>query len=79
MGKGERCTGAVIQPHTEKGNKMPHKIEEFDLCKLQKAKKLISEVYEYYYGAPRMGQVTRRLETIMNKIDFLLKGNEHEK
>lgn len=54
---------------------MPNEIEEFDLRKLQKAKKLISEVYEYYYGAPRMGQVTRRLETIMDKIDFLLKGN----
>ena len=68
----------MIQPPTLKGNDMPNEIEEFDLCKLQKAKKLITEVYEYYYGAPRMGQVTRRLETIMNKIDFLLKGNGHE-
>lgn len=49
-------------------------IEEFDMRKLQEAKKLIYEVYLYYYGAPRMGQVTRRLETIMNKIDFFLKG-----
>lgn len=50
-------------------------IEEFDIQKLQQAKKLVKEVYEYYYSAPKMGQVTRRLETIMNKIDFLLKGN----
>lgn len=58
---------------------MPNKIEEFDLCKLQKAKKLICEVYEYYYGTPGMSQEIHRLETIMKKIDFLLKGNEHEK
>ena len=51
-------------------------IEEFDLRKLRDAKKLIQEVYEYYYGAPRMQKQTRRLETIMNKIDFLLKENE---
>lgn len=53
---------------------MQPKIEEFDLQKLQKAKKLIIEVYEYYYGAPRMGKEVRRLETIMNKIDYLLEG-----
>lgn len=54
---------------------MANEIEEFDLCKLQKARKLIYEVYGYYYGVPRMGQVTHRLETIINKIDFLLKGS----
>ena len=69
----------MIQPPTVKGNEMPNEIEEFDMRKLQKAKKLISEVYEYYYGAPRMGQVVRRLKTIIDKLDFLLKGNEYEK
>lgn len=57
---------------------MNQKIEEFDVRKLQEARKLICEVYEYYYGAPRMGKEVRRLETIMNKIDFLLNGKDDE-
>ena len=54
-----------------------NKIEEFDLRKLREAKKLVQEVYEYYYGAPGMKKEVSRLEMIMNKIDFLLK-NENE-
>lgn len=52
-------------------------IEEYDMIKLRKAKELVKEVYEYYYGAPGMKKETSRLETIMNKIDFLLKENEN--
>ena len=57
---------------------MNPKIEEYDLRKLQQAKKLIYDVYLYYYGAPRMKNEVRRLETIINKIDFLLKGSHYE-
>lgn len=49
--------------------------DEYDKIKLEKAKKLITEVYEYNYGAPRSGSEIKKLETIIRKLDFLI-GNK---
>lgn len=46
--------------------------DEYDKIKLEKAKKLITEVYEYNYGAPYSGKETKKLETIIRKLDFLI-------
>ena len=48
--------------------------DEYDLNKLQKAKKLVTEVYEYNYGAPYSGKELKKMETIIRKLDALI-GN----
>jgi hypothetical protein len=45
------------------------KLEEYDLIKLKKAKKLILEVCEYYYGYPYTRKQVKRLETIIKKLE----------
>ena len=47
--------------------------DEYDKNKLIEAKKLLVKVYEFNYGSPRMHKEVNRLETIINKLDFLLK------
>lgn len=49
----------------------PRIFEEYDLDKMKKAKRLLIEVYEYYYGAPGMASKVKRLETIISKIETL--------
>ena len=46
--------------------------DEYDRIKLGKARKLITEVYEYNYGAPRSGSEIKKLETIIHKLDALI-------
>lgn len=46
------------------------KIGLYDCGKLQEAKKIICDIYEYYYD--ENSDVSRRLETILKKIDYLL-------
>ena len=46
--------------------------DEYDMQKLEEAKNLITEVYEFNYGVPRMGRKTKRLETIIKKINDLM-------
>ena len=50
---------------------MPVKFSEYDQDKLQKAKRLLIEVYEYYYGVPGMRQELNRLDTIISKLEIL--------
>ena len=50
--------------------------DEYDRLKLQKAKELITEVYEYNYGAPRMARKIKRLETIIKKTNDLMEENQ---
>lgn len=47
--------------------------DEYDKIKLEKAKKLIVEVYEYNYGAPHSSKETQKLETIIKKLDAIIK------
>lgn len=46
-----------------------YKIEEYDAICLREARQRIMIVYNYHYGA---NIVTRRLETIIKKIDLLI-------
>lgn len=46
--------------------------DEYDRNKLERAKELITEVYEFNYGAPRFSEETKKLETIIRKIDSIL-------
>ena len=49
-------------------------LEEFDLIKLREARKLIAEVYNYYYGFNPARREVARLETILSKLDYLIGG-----
>lgn len=48
------------------------KIDWFDYDKLKEARFLIEKVYDYYSGED--SNVSRRLETILKKIDYLLEN-----
>ena len=47
-----------------------HTLDEYDRQTLREAKRRIMVVYEYNYGC---NSVTKRLETILRKIDSLIK------
>ena len=54
---------------------MREKFDEYDREKLWKARQLILEVYEYNDGTNKMRNEVKRLETIISKIDYLIKRN----
>lgn len=43
----------------------------YDDAKLKEAKRLLLEVYEYYYGDPAWKRQVNRLETIIQKLEEL--------
>lgn len=47
------------------------KLDEYDRRKLVKARKLITEVYEYNYGDSHLRKQVDRLETIIRKLEAL--------
>lgn len=49
-----------------------HKLDEYDKRMLKEARDTIYAVYEFHYGDSYMRSEVQRLETIINKIDFLL-------
>lgn len=50
-----------------------HELGEYDKRKLQEARELILKVYEYHSGDSYMRKEIKRLETIILKIDYLIK------
>lgn len=51
-------------------------LEEYDIRALREARQRIKVVYDYHYGAPRSRWVIKRIETILRKLDDLIKlGN----
>ena len=50
-------------------------IEEYDRQTLREAKQRIMVVYNYHYGTNR---VTRLLETIIRKLDYLIKDGKED-
>ena len=50
--------------------------DEYDMEKLRKAQKLLSEVYDYNYGTPNGSNAIKRLETIINKLNIFTKINK---
>lgn len=49
-----------------------HKLDAYDKEKLEKARDLIQRVYEYHYGDSYMTSETKRLETILSKLEYLI-------
>lgn len=45
--------------------------EEYDKNKVEEARKILSKVYEYYYGEHKTRKLWKRLETIISKIEEL--------
>lgn len=50
-----------------------YRLDEYDRRTLREARQRIQVVYEYNYGAPNAKAVVSRLETVLKKIDDLLK------
>lgn len=44
---------------------------QYDSDKLERAKRLLMEVLDFNYGAPRMASKVKRLETIIAKLEAL--------
>ena len=49
-----------------------YKLEEYDYRALREARQRIMIVYNYHYGEANARGVISRIETIVNKIDYLL-------
>lgn len=49
-----------------------HELGEYDKRKLLEAREIIYKIYEYHSGDSYMQKETKRLETIIAKIDFLI-------
>lgn len=54
------------------------KLSEYDINKLDDAKKIIQSVYEYNYGSPKCKTHIKRLETILKKLNELIELNRNE-
>lgn len=55
-----------------------YKLEEYDVKALREARQRIMIVYNYHYSAPRASGTIKRIETILAKIDRLIKENEDQ-
>ena len=54
---------------------MIKKIESnYDLWKLKKARELLFDVYQYYFGDPNLNHIATRLETVIRKLDLVIGG-----
>ncbi len=54
-----------------------HNLSEYDKRKLQDARDIILKVYEYHSGDSYMRKETKRLETLISKIDVLIQMCEN--
>ena len=67
----------VLKQKYRPGREMPGERKEnmafgeYDLNKLEKARKLITEVYEFNYGDPSCKKETNRLFTILKKLRYV--------
>lgn len=52
------------------------KIEPYDAAKLAEARRLVTEVYCYYYSSPNSQVICGRLATVRRKLDELLAMEE---
>lgn len=54
------------------------KIEPYDAQILAEARRLVNEVYYYYYGSPNSRVICGRLATVRRKLDELLEMEEEK-
>ena len=52
------------------------KIEPYDAAKLAETRRLVNEVYYYYYGSQNSRVICGRLATVRRKLDELLAMKE---
>lgn len=52
------------------------KLEAYDREKLNEARNLVVEVFEYYYGRNGDYELSNRIATILRTIDFVLDEKE---
>ena len=50
---------------------MQNKLDKFDAIKLEEARNVIAEVYDYHFKS-RKDPLSRKLETLLKKIDHIL-------
>lgn len=55
-----------------------YRLEEYDVRALREAQQRIMIVYNYHYGTPHASGTIKRIETILAKIDRLIKDNEDQ-
>lgn len=55
---------------------MKNKLDAYDTNKLDKAKELILQVYEYNYMPST--PLTKKLDTILNKLDNIIEKEQRE-
>lgn len=55
---------------------MNEEFSEYDLDKLKDARDLLRIVHDYYYGDYGMRRMWSRLDTIINKLNELIRLNE---
>lgn len=53
-------------------------IENYDIDRLQTAKENLVRVYEYYYGTSKEARFVRLLETILKKLDHIIRVAKEE-
>ncbi len=53
-------------------------MDRFDLDRLQTAKENLVRVYEYYYGTSKEARFVRLLETILKKLDHIIRVAKEE-
>lgn len=55
-------------------------VDEFDIRKLEDAKRLVEEVANYYYASVNSKSLVSRLDTIRNKlIDVITDAREYQR
>lgn len=55
-----------------KPQKSGYALEGYDFNLLREARERVAKVYGYHYGAPHSRGIIKRLETILDKIDYLI-------
>ena len=53
-------------------------IDEYDRKALREAKQRIMIVYNYHYGEPNSNALTKRIETIITKIDYWIEDGKED-
>lgn len=70
--KAHVLAAEMTQELEEEKKKKDIHLTEYDLVQLKKARKEINQIYEYHYGDSRMRKELNRLETIIEKLDYLI-------
>lgn len=48
-----------------------HGFDQYDVDRMEEAKQLLMRIYDYHFGDSKMRNEIKRLETIIEKIQYL--------